>query len=70
MAYLSEIIGRSVTDLDGKPVGKLKDMVVRNWADFPHPLIEAVEVESKGKTIILPFAAVAALLSPVIPANN
>jgi CBS domain-containing protein len=67
MAYLSEIIGRSVTDLDGKLVGKLKDMVVRNWADFPHPLIEAVEVESKGKTIILPFAAVAALLSPVIP---
>jgi CBS domain-containing protein len=67
MAYLSEIIGRSVTDLDGKSVGKLKDVIVRPWADFPHPLIEAVTVESKGKTRILPFAAVAALLSPVIP---
>jgi CBS domain-containing protein/sporulation protein YlmC with PRC-barrel domain len=67
MPYLSEIIGRSVTDLDGKLVGKLKDIIVRPWADFPHPLIEAVEVESKGKARILPFAAVAALLSPVIP---
>ncbi len=67
MAFLSEIIGRSVTDLDGTSVGKLKDLVVRPWADFPHPLIEAVEVEWKGKTRILPFSAVAALLSPVIP---
>jgi magnesium transporter len=67
MAYLSEIIGRQVIDLDGKAVGKLTDVVVRLWAEFPHPLIEAVEVEAKGGLIILPFSAVAALLSPVIP---
>ena len=35
MAYLSEIIGRPVIDLDGKPVGKLRDVVVRPWAEFP-----------------------------------
>jgi len=68
MAYLSEILGRPVTDLDGIPVGKLKDVIVRPWAEFPHPLIEAVTVEIKsGGTRYLPFAAVAALLSPVIP---
>jgi magnesium transporter len=67
MAYLSEIIGRPVTDLDGVAIGKLTDVVVRPWAEFPHPLIEAVAIESKGVTRILPFAAVAALLSPVIP---
>jgi magnesium transporter len=67
MPYLSEIIGRSVIDLDGKPVGKLKDVIVRPWADFPHPLIEAVEVENQGKKYLLPLSAVAALLSPVIP---
>jgi magnesium transporter len=68
MAYLSEIIGRPVTDLDGVPVGKLKDVVVRPWAEFPHPLIEAVTIEIKGKeTRYLPFMSVAALLSPVIP---
>ena len=67
MAYLSEIMGRSVTDLDGKAVGKLRDVIVRPWAEFPHPLIEGVAVEIKGETHYMPFAAVAALLSPVIP---
>lgn len=67
MAYLSEIIGRTVTDLDGMAVGKLTDVIVRPWAEFPHPLIEAVAVVGKGGTRILPLMAVAALLSPVIP---
>ena len=67
MAYLSEIIGRLVTDLDGMPVGKLKDVVIRPWAEFPHPLIEAVKVEIKaGDSHFFPIAAVAALLTPVI----
>jgi CBS domain-containing protein len=67
MAYLSEIIGRPVIDLDGKPVGKLRDVIVRPRAEFPHPLIEAIAVEIKNGVHYLPFAAVAALLSPVIP---
>ncbi len=68
MAYLSEIIGRPVSDLDGQSVGKLKDVIVRPWAEFPHPLIEAVAIEIKGGEVWnLPFAAVAALLTPVIP---
>jgi CBS domain-containing protein/sporulation protein YlmC with PRC-barrel domain len=67
MAYLSEIIGRPVIDLDGKPVGKLSDVVVRPWAEFPHPLIEAIAVEINKELHYIPFAAVAALLSPVIP---
>ncbi len=67
MAYLSEIIGRRVTDLDGLVVGKLKDVIVRPWADFPHPLIEAVVVDEKEGQKTLPFSAVAALLAPVIP---
>jgi CBS domain-containing protein len=67
MAYLSEIIGRPVIDLDGKPVGKLVDVIVRPWAEFPHPLIEAIAVEIKKELLYLPFVAVAALLSPVIP---
>jgi CBS domain-containing protein/sporulation protein YlmC with PRC-barrel domain len=67
MAYLSDIIGRPVIDLDGKSVGKLADVIVRAWAEFPHPLIEAVAVGMKDGTHYLPFAAVAALFSPVIP---
>ena len=67
MAYLSEIIGRPVIDLDGKHVGKLIDVIVRPWAEFPHPLIEAIVVENKTGLQYLPFAAVAALFSPAIP---
>jgi Mg/Co/Ni transporter MgtE (contains CBS domain) len=67
MAYLSEIIGRHVTDLDGMAIGKLTDVIVRPWAEFPHPLIEAVAIQGKGGVRILPFMAVAPLLSPVIP---
>ena len=67
MAYLSEIIGRPVTDLDGKYIGKLRDVIVRPWAEFPHPLIEGVAIEGKGGVHYLPFNSVAALLSPVIP---
>jgi magnesium transporter len=68
MAFLSEILGHPVTDLDGRPVGKLTDVIVRPWAEFPHPLIEAVAIDLKGGEIqYLPFSAVAALLTPVIP---
>jgi magnesium transporter len=67
MAYLSEILGRPVTDLDGRPVGKIDDVVIRPWAEFPHPLIEAVAVRKKNEIRYLPFIAVTTLLSPVIP---
>jgi len=67
MAFLSEIIGRPVIDLDGKPVGKLKDVIVRPWAEFPPPLIEGIAVEINKELHYIPFAAVAAMLSPVIP---
>ena len=67
MAYLSEILGRPVIDLDGKPIGKLRDIIVRPWAEFPHPLIEAIAVDIKNELHYLPFATVAALFSPVIP---
>ena len=66
MAFLSEILGRPVTDLDGNPVGKIEDVIIRPWANFPHPLVEAVAVKRKKEIRYLPFAAVATLFSPVI----
>jgi magnesium transporter len=67
MAFLSEILGRPVTDLDGISVGKIEDVIIRPWAEFPHPLIEAVVVKKKNELRYLPFIAVTTLLSPVIP---
>jgi len=67
MAYLSEILGRPVTDMDGKFLGKIEDVVIRPWAEFPHPLVDAVAVKGKKGIRFLPFAAVTTLFSPVIP---
>ncbi len=67
MAYISEITGKPVTDLQGRPIGKVTDLVARPHRDFPHPVIEAVEVSRKGKTFLVPYSDVAALLSVAVP---
>ena len=64
--YISQILGRPVTDLDGRQVGKIEDVVIRPWAEFPHPLVEAVSIKKKNEIRYLPFIAVTTLLSPVI----
>lgn len=67
MAFLSQIIGRPVTDSDGKPVGVVKDVVARSLEIMPHPVVQAVEVKSKDKTWVLPYTSLAALLSQAVP---
>ncbi len=67
MAFLSEIIGRPVTDSDGKSVGVLKDVVARSQEPVLHPMVQAIEVDRKGQHLILPYAEVAALLSRAVP---
>lgn len=67
MAFLSELIGRPVIDPDGKQVGKVKDLIARPWARFPHPVVEALVVAVPQGQQDVPLDCVAALFSPVIP---
>jgi magnesium transporter len=67
MAFLSELIGKPVTDVDGKKLGILKDLIARQLADLSHPVIQALVISQKGKFITIPFSAVAVLFSPAIP---
>jgi len=67
VAFISEITGKPVTDLQGRPVGKVSDLVARPHRDFSHPTIEAVEVVRKGKKFFIPYSDVAALLSVAVP---
>ncbi len=67
MAFISEITGKPVTDLQGRPIGKVTDLVARPHKEFSHPVIEAVEVTRKGKTFFVPYSDVAALLSVAVP---
>lgn len=68
MAFASEILGKPVTDVDGKQVGIVHDLVVRCVGGMPHPVIEAVMVRNKqGIDLPVPYSSVAALISKAVP---
>lgn len=66
MAFLSELLGRKVTDMDGNPIGKLNDLVAREQTGFPHPIIDAIIVEANREPRLIPFSEVVSLLAPTI----
>jgi magnesium transporter len=67
MAFLSELMDRPVSDIDGKFIGNLADVIARLRGDLAHPVVEAIVVRQKNDTKIIPFSAVAVLISPAIP---
>jgi sporulation protein YlmC with PRC-barrel domain len=69
MAFLSELIGRPVTDVDGKYIGKLQDLVARFRGEMTHPVIEAIVVRQSGAPLIIPYSSTAVLISRAIPLN-
>lgn len=66
MAFVSELIGRPVTDQDGKFIGTLKDIIARK-SEYIHPVIEAIVVKGRGGERLIPYTSVAVLFSPAIP---
>jgi magnesium transporter len=66
MAFVSELMGCRVVDADGAKVGHLKDLVAAGGG-VHHPAIVAIEVRTRGKSVLVPFAEVAVLVAPVIP---
>jgi CBS domain-containing protein len=69
MAYVSELTGKPVTDIQGRPMGVVSDIIARQRHEFLHPVVEAIEVEHKGKKMMIPYSDVAALLSVAVPLN-
>ncbi len=67
MAYISEIIGRPVTDVDGKQVGVIKDIVAHCLEAMPHPVVQAAVVRRGPDIWIVPYSDIAALLSKAVP---
>jgi len=67
MAFLSEILGHTITDIDGRYIGKLEDLIAREPADAIHPIVDAVVIKDRNKTIIVPYILVMALFAPSIP---
>lgn len=66
MAFISELIGKPVTDFDGKQIGVLKDLVARTHKDFKHPVIDAIVIKNKEEERFIPFVDVVVLLAAAI----
>jgi magnesium transporter len=67
MLYISDFIGRPITDADGKKLGKLKDLLASHNNETQYPQITAMEIKGHDETIIVPIEAVAALIAIAIP---
>jgi magnesium transporter len=66
MAYLSELVGRPVADVNGDLVGRLEDVVASTHGDMPHPIVVALIVKRAGGSLPIPFSDVVVLMAPAI----
>jgi CBS domain-containing protein len=69
MAYISEMIGRPVTDIDGESIGSIEDVIAAYPGGIPHPQVSAIAVKHKGESLLIPFHYVVVFLAPAIPLN-
>jgi magnesium transporter len=66
MTFVSELTGKSVTDINGNQIGILKDLVAHKHKDSHHPFIDAIIVQFKNEQYEIPFAEVVVLLAAAI----
>lgn len=60
MAFISELLGRSVTDVSGQAVGTIIDAIASLEGTIPHPKVVAFVVKPKrsGEPLVIPLALV------------
>jgi magnesium transporter len=67
MAYFSDLLGKPVSDVGGKPVGRLQDLVAAPKPGTPHPMIVAAQIRRHRQDILIPISDIAVLVAPAIP---
>ncbi|MCX6070996.1 MAG: CBS domain-containing protein [Chloroflexi bacterium] len=70
MPFLSDLLGRQVTDVDGMPVGRLEDIIASPPSPGAHPLVVALVARQGGRQRALVMGDVAALAGKVIVLNK
>jgi sporulation protein YlmC with PRC-barrel domain len=70
MAYLSDVVGKPVIDVEGENIGKVTEILAIRSAGMPHPRVSAVQVKHKKNLTLIPIADVAALIAPIVPLNK
>ncbi len=68
MAFVSELMGRPVSDVDGERIGKLKDILAASPSEkIAHPMVNAIIVQTARGDLFVPISDVVALLAPAVP---
>lgn len=67
MAYISELIGKPVADVEGDKIGTLDDIITSKQTRLNHPIVVAVDVKHGGDQILVPISNVAVLFAPAVP---
>lgn len=67
MAFVSEVLRKTITDIDGTYIGILEDLIARESPDTIHPRVEAIQVNCKGKMKVVPVSSTMSLFAPAIP---
>ena len=70
MAFVSDLLGKRVADVNGEQVGRLEDLVASVRGDMPHPVISAIVVKRQGGQLVVPMSEVAVLIAPAVPAHQ
>ena len=67
MPFLSDVMGKKVSDLDGHYIGKLEDLIAREISETSHPIVDAIVVITKEGLKTIPYGLVMTLFAPSIP---
>jgi magnesium transporter len=70
MPYLSELIDKPVTDINGEQIGKVTDLIASRSSAMPHPFLSALMYTDKDGEKIISIKDIAVLIAPAVPINK
>jgi magnesium transporter len=70
MTYLSEIIRKPVTDLDGNQIGILVDLITTFTPELAHPRVSAVVVKHKDEQTLVPYREFTIVSIPAVTLSH
>ena len=70
MPYLSELIDKPITDVNGEMMGKVNDVIATRNNAVIHPIVSAILIDRKGSEMLISIKDVAVLIAQVIPLNK
>jgi magnesium transporter len=68
--YISDMMGRPVTDAMGETIGALEDLIASAAGNIPHLEITALVVKRPSGVLIVPAADAVVLIPPAVPLRH